>query len=689
MIGLGGMGRLNVGIAVHLRDEFSTRAQNIHSKMQLLYGDADELLRRNSRALDDLGTGAMVAGAGLTMFAYGAVKELANYEKSVSMLKASIGSDMDIAFQNLEDRIKQTAIESRYSIEETTMAATELARAGYKASQIYQMIGAATNLGQAGDIPIVTAADALGRVLNTYDMAAESASYVSDKIAIAANKSDASVISLMESLKYSGDILKSTGVPFETAIALFARLGSAGLRGSIAGTSVANMLRYLNKAATDLGTGKQSKALAMLGLGKQDLLDENGQLKQLIGVDGKKGLLEILGERLRQLEPSKAQAIAEAMMGVRGERAFIPLMEITKNVRSLEDLYKVIKEGPPGSAENFSKQLMNNLWGDLDRLRENWTAFLLKFAGNKGVREFVQLLTRGVELLTRFIDSPIGSIFSKILFYGGPILVMLGSMTWMIQRFARFTMMAKEGMFGLSQTLRHQASSGLSRYFGGIGGPGQSLYAQNLRANSAGIPYMGPGGGIFGGRQYQAGSMLTSAHRASLAPYTQSLQAVQIASASAATGTMGAASALSATARIASRAMGVMTTGVAAIGPIIDLMEGRMGGAFGGILGGILGFAAGGPMGALMGSMMGQSLGGFFDSERQDAYSLTTPDERSGTSFSMGPDGTLYREKTPTQVSNPNPVYNNVNVNIDGYNVLSKRYENETNENVYSLMGGY
>lgn len=681
------MGRMNVGIAVHLRDEFSNKAQNIHNKMQLLYGDADDVINRNQRALGAFASTAMGVGAGLSIFSYGAVKQLANYEKSVSMLKASIGTDMDMAFQGLEDRIKQTAIASRYSIEETTSAATELARAGYKASDIFKMIGAATDLGQAGDIPIEASADALGRVLSTYDMAASSSNFVADKIAITANKSNASVSSLMESLKYSGDILRSTNVPFEVALSLFGRLGNAGLRGSIAGTSVANMLRYLNKAATDLTTGKQSKALAMLGMGKEDLLDESGNLKQLIGENGEPGLLDTLGKKLRSVDPSKAQAIAEALTGVRGERSLIPLMEITENTRSFEELYKMIKAAPPGTAKKFSEELMDNLWGDLEKLRENFTAMLLVFAENKGLRGFVQLVTKGIEKLTSFMSSPLGSVFSSILFYGGPLLVLIGSLTWGMQKFARFTMLAKEGMFGLAQTARHQGLRGLSGFYGGINSPAQSLYAQNIRLNSAGVPYMGAGGGTYGGRSYVGGSMLTAAHRASMAPYLAGLHNIQTTSAAAGTSLTGVAGTMGRMATVASRAMGLMGIGMAALGPIMDLLSGKMGGAMGGLLGGVLGFMAGGPMGAIMGSMMGGTLGGAFDSEAGESYDLTSS-QPSQASFTMGADGSLYRAQNSQQPMQQQAQFtNNINVNIDGYNSITKRYENENSENIYSVMG--
>jgi len=690
MIGIGSLSRLNIGIAVSLRDNFTNRARTIRNELGLLYGDADRVMRNNKAALSTLANGAMLMGVGMSYFTFSAVKKLANFEKSASSMKAAIGTDMDLAFDKLEKRIKDVAVAGRYSLEEIANAGTQIAKAGFKASDVYNMIGAASDLGTAGDIPIVTAADALGRVLNTYDMAAGSADRVADKISIAANKSSASVESLLESLKYSGDVLKMTNVPFEDALAIFARLGSAGLRGSIAGTSVANMLRYLNKATTDMATGKQDKALDKLGLGRSDLLDDNGNLKQLIGKGGQKGLLDILGEKLAKVSPNEAAGISEALMGVRGNRGFIPLMEITQNVRSLKDLHQIISEGPPGSAKMFSEQLMDNLWGDLEKLRESWTLLMVDFASNKGVRGLVQVITQLVQGLTSILNSPVGRVFGTIVFYGGPILLLMGGMVRGMIAFSNFTMKSQQGMLGLLQTTRAMNAQSRASWamMGMSSNPAAALHAQNLRVNSRNRLYMGAGGGMFNGTQHAGGRLVPSA---GINPaHILGLQAMQNQTAATTSTTRGLTGMIGRMGGGLGMLTGAFSLVLAAMGPVNDMMSGNMGGGIGGILGGLLGFAMGGPMGAVMGSMMGQGVGGMFDRRGDDesaTYNMPTPAQKA---FSVDPQGRMYASRSGgniQQQGSGSSVQNNINVNIDGVNAYQNNYENANNESVYTTLG--
>lgn len=55
-------------------------------------------------------------------------------------------------------------------------------------------------------------------------------------------------------------------------------LGNAGIQGSMAGTSIRNMADYLTQSITNPNF-KGAKALAKLGLGKQDFVDANGDLQ--------------------------------------------------------------------------------------------------------------------------------------------------------------------------------------------------------------------------------------------------------------------------------------------------------------------------------------------------------------------------------------------------------------------------
>src|SRR5699024_2143618 len=101
--------------------------------------------------------------------------------------------------------------------------------------------------------------------------------------------------------------------------AMIGTLGNAGIQGSMAGTALSNMVRYLNKSISQ-PSFKGGKALARLGLSKQDFVDAKGDLLDFSII------LEKLQKATANLTSTEQNAVFLDIFGVRGNRAAVALM---------------------------------------------------------------------------------------------------------------------------------------------------------------------------------------------------------------------------------------------------------------------------------------------------------------------------------------------------------------------------
>lgn len=678
MFGRGG-NVLGIGLAVYLRDEFSAKANRIRSSMADLAKDQDKLLRKNLNTLDQLGSGMLLASGGYFYFLSKAVKEAAQFTNHMAQIEAvTEGNTESMAL--LERQVQKVGTTGVFSINEIAKAAAELGKAGYSIKDINNTLQAASDLGAVGDISPELAADALGRVLNMYDLKAEASDKIANQIALAANKSAISVSELLESLKYSGDVARNLNIPFEETLGVFMRLGNAGLRGSMAGTSYANMLRYVAKASTEFATGRQSQAMGMLGMTEADFVKADGNLK------GVRDLMASFSQHLQGIDPVKATAIMEAITGVRGGRALEPLLKVMENRGSLDSFIELLKTNPNYLTQAADKR-MNNLWGDIERLKDGWTLFMAEFGEQPGIRMAIQGVSKLIGLITGFLKTNVGKTFSFMLTAGMLVVGVVGLMSKGAAFLGRMVMNTGVSFKTMGQSAAwawNQATASAMRYRAAAGGvgPGQRFNAAGSVIDSktgriitpasqvnslGGMGFFGgvasPSKGPTGNRFNAAGSIIgpngriiTPASRVSGMAYLDRALGF---------GRVGGA--MSKFTNMLTFASKGLFTLIGPIMAIFDLVQGKIGSGIGGLLGGVAGFFMGGPMGAMMGSMMGSGIGSMFDTnDADDLVNQAYPKQNKTTFSDIG-----QTKAKPRQT---------IIINVDGKKAISKDINNYNDE---------
>lgn len=358
--------------------------------------------------------GAMVAGAGVAMGAglLTAINSAAEFERKLDYFIAVGGPGAADQYDAVAAKALQLGADTIYSADQIADSFVELAKSGVKAEDIINGIGeGVAALGAAADIPLDTAANIITSAVATFQLGAENAVMVADKLAGAANASIIDVQDLGVSLKYVGGVAASLGVPFQDVNTALAILGENGIKGSTAGTSLRQVLLGLNGS-----TKKARVALEALGI-----ITEDGGNKFYTAEGKAKSLAEVF------------QILQDATKGMSDQQRTAVMQQIFAT-RALPSLIALTREGADGFAEmaaeinkttafDVASARLDNLSGDLEVLRGNIDTFMITAGGpfQTTARGIVQGITN---MIQAFMNLPQG-IQTAVLSFAGIMSVVM------------------------------------------------------------------------------------------------------------------------------------------------------------------------------------------------------------------------------------------------------------------------
>ena len=281
-----------------------------------------------------------------------------------------------------------------------------LAMAGNDANQIQQMISGAAMMANATGMELGGkggTADLLTNIMRTFKLEGQNAAnVVGDQLTKAAMSSNVSMADLAESIKYSAASMVTLRQQLPQVAAMIGTLGNAGIQGSMAGTSIRNMADYLTQSLTNPNF-KGAKALARLGLSKQDFVDANGDLQDFAIILGK------IEEATRGLSTIDQNAVFKSIFGVRGMRAAVAIMRDTEGYF---ELLNKIQNNSAGFAEEVVGKRMETLAGKIDIVQsaaENlMTTFSEALGKNPIITGFLDMLGWAISQLRDLMATPFG-----------------------------------------------------------------------------------------------------------------------------------------------------------------------------------------------------------------------------------------------------------------------------------------
>lgn len=373
-------------------------------------------MRTGAGALAGVGAGMAAVGLGLLAGIKMAIDAASQFERKMDFFGAVTAATTD-QMEAARAKAIELGQDTIFSAGQIADAFVELGKSGVTAEQIIGGIGeAVTNLGAAADIPLDTAANIMMSAVQTFHLGAEQAVGVADLLAGAANASIVEVEDLGTSLKYAGGVAASLGMPINDVVDALALLGTYGLRGSTAGTSLRQILVSLGGA-----TKAATSELKDLGI-----ITEDGSNKFFDATGSAKPLAEIF------------QILQDATAGMGDEAKLAALKTIFQN-RALASAIALTDEGAAGFArmnEEIGKttamevagKRLDNLSGDVEVLKGNLETLAIEQGSQ--LQEFMRGLVQGLTAVVQWfanLDAGTQQWILRAVAITGIILVILGA----------------------------------------------------------------------------------------------------------------------------------------------------------------------------------------------------------------------------------------------------------------------
>ena len=297
--------------------------------------------------------GAAAAGMALSGVIKDNVSLARDYEKSLSVLAAILGTTKD-GVKALSDQAQHLGATTVFTAKEVAELQTELAKLGYTVDQIQNMAPAVLNFAQATGSSLADAASLAGAALRMFEKDTTHTTEFVDKMSAATTKSALNFSFLQNAMSTVAPVANAFGFKIEEVLALLGQLANAGFDASSAATATRNIL--LN------------------------LADSNGKLAKSLGepvtnLDGLiKGLKKLSDEGIdlaESLELTDKRSVAAFNTFLAGTDTVIKLRDELNNCN--------------GAAQKMADTMADNLDGSLKSLNSAWEGFNLHINQSNGL----------------------------------------------------------------------------------------------------------------------------------------------------------------------------------------------------------------------------------------------------------------------------------------------------------------
>lgn len=426
---------LEIGIAIVLKDRFSNQAREASAAIRQLHRDAKSAINANLQAANTASMVGMGAAVGMGNQIKNIVQEGANFVDTMTTVKVISGATAEQS-ETLGRTAKALGESTMLYARDVASGMQYLAMSGNKAQAINNMITSAAHMAVATNMELGGkggTADLLTNVMHMFNIESEKgAGVVGDQLTKAALSANMSMMDLAETVKYAGTDMVMLGQTLPQVAAMAGILGNAGIQASMAGTAMSNMARYFNKSISDPDF-KGGKALAKLGLTKEDFVDSKGALLDFGIVLGK------IKEALKTATPTEQSAVMLDIFGVRGLRAGNAIMT---NLETYKTLLHDITFESQGFMANIVAERMSNLSGSLDKMVSTLENIRIAFAESLGpvlIPVFNVLTWVFGKIKTLFEIPVLGTVISTTMALGVAILgvgsaIMFLRTKWLILR---------------------------------------------------------------------------------------------------------------------------------------------------------------------------------------------------------------------------------------------------------------
>lgn len=288
-----------------------------------------------------------------------AVGIMADFERTMSEVKAITGAT-GAEFKALERDALQLGASTKFTATEVGQLQIAFGRLGFNTKEILDATEATLALAAATGEDLAKSADVAGSTVRGFGLKAKETQRVVDVMAKSFNTTALGLENFTESMKYVAPVAAASNLSLEETTALLGTLADAGIRGSMAGTS-------LRKILTDLPNDSRP-----------------------------------FQERLEEL--SKRGITLRDSMDEVGRTAQTALLILTKNNDKTKELAASF-QNVAGEAEKMARIMQDNLTGDVEKLTSAWEGLILAVGQTDFWRRGTQGLTAFLNVLSGTADQ--------------------------------------------------------------------------------------------------------------------------------------------------------------------------------------------------------------------------------------------------------------------------------------------
>lgn len=390
---------VEVGVAMVLKDRFSQEAGKISGSFRTMMNDMNTWNRGiQMSASNTMDFGMQLVGGMARAYKYSAGVQ--NEVWTASKIAGATIAEQREMLQLAKDVNEITPL----TASDVASGQRYLAMAGNKFDAIKEMIGPASKLASIFTMPVGQkggVADLMTNIMSMYQIPMTEAARVTDDLYTAVTNANISLTDLAQSISYAGADMATAGVDLRQTAAAIGVLGDMGIQGSMAGTSLANMIRYLQLSLVNQKK-KGYNALADLGLSPDEFFDAQGNLIDLYTIYQKfaKAAVDL---------PSRIETPTFFnIFGVRGNRGMLPVLRDIASGR--DKMGKILA--------TYDQNI-----GAVNRLNEE------RLKTDAGVIDQFESI---IENLTVTAGAALGRIFTPVLNVGNSIIKVINSIseTW-------------------------------------------------------------------------------------------------------------------------------------------------------------------------------------------------------------------------------------------------------------------
>lgn len=344
-----------------------------------------------------------------------AVKTTADFDTSMSKVSAISGATGD-DFDALRSKAREMGATTKFTAEEAGDAMTYMAMAGWKTEDMLNGVEGIMYLAAASGEDLATTSDIVTDALTAFGHSAEDSGRLADIMAAASSNANTNVGLMGETFKYVAPVAGALGMSMEDTAVAIGLMANAGIKGSMAGTSMRNILTRMAKP-----TKESQTAMDALGI---SLTNADGSMKSL------EEIMQDMRVGFSGLTEAE-QAQYAAMLA--GQRGMSGLLAIVNAAPEDYEKLRLAVDNSTGSAKAMAETMQDNLAGQLTILKSQLQELAISFGDLlvPHIRKAVEWVQKQVDAFNAMDDSSREQIIKMGLLAAaiGPVVTVVGKLT--------------------------------------------------------------------------------------------------------------------------------------------------------------------------------------------------------------------------------------------------------------------